>query len=411
MSAMREGASSRVLAIRTEAGAESEVTRARGSDRGDLDAAVIVASIGSTEPTYVPFLKGKAGEFEALEQLEAEQREPIMPLFDVPPEKVEFKILEDEKVIQIDTVDEALDGYAARVAKAWPATHECFVDLAGFDPEVRLLGGAHPVTRFFADATELSAIPVTGLDRDAAQVEAVRRVCAASRRGAAIRLRRSALVDPAALADQVLQLVERLEIDPPNLDLLLDFGELVKGNVEETAVAARAAIRALPDLLSWRRLIFATGAFPFELGPQVGAEQTKALPRYDWQLWRQLVSASEAIPRLLTYGDYGATYADWKEAFDPTAMSVSAKVVYTTEDQWVIAKGVEKVKKNGPQYHGLCRRLKERSEFLEADHCESEAKILQCAEEVGGPGGSKEWVTVATRHHLEMVSRQLASPS
>ena len=42
---------------------------------------------------------------------------------------------------------------------------------------------------------------------------------------------------------------------------------------------------------------------------------------------------------------------------------------------------------------------------------ESEAKILRCAEDVGGPGGSKEWVSVATRHHLEMVSRQLANLS
>jgi hypothetical protein len=92
-------------------------------------------------------------------------------------------------------------------------------------------------------------------------------------------------------------------------------------------------------------------------------------------------------------------------------MSVSAKVIYTAEDQWVVVKGLEKVKKNGPQYHGLCRRLKERPEFLKVSHCESEAKILRCADDDGGPGGSKEWVTVATRHHLEMVSRQLANSS
>lgn len=370
---------------------------------------IIAPPISSEPASYVPFVKGKAGEFEALEQLGVEQRESIIPLFDVPPEKVSFEMVEDEKVIQIETVDEALEGYALRVAKAWPATHECYVDLAGFDPELRLAGGVHPVTRFFGDATELTAIPVTGLERDAAQVEAVKQICSTWRLGAAIRLRHSALTRPAQLANNLHRLARRLELDRPCLDLLVDFGELVKGNIEETEAAARAVIEAIPDLSSWRRLVFATGAFPFELGTQVGAEETKALPRYDWELWQRLAFSSKPLPRVPTYGDYGATYADWKEAFDPITMSVSAKVVYTTEDDWVVAKGLEKVKKNGPQYYRLCQRLKERPEFIEADHCESEVKILRCAENIGGPGGSKEWVTVATRHHIEMVSRQLAS--
>lgn len=33
--------------------------------------------------------------------------------------------------------------------------------------------------------------------------------------------------------------------------------------------------------------------------------------------------------------------------------------------------------------------------------------IIECAEEFGGPGNSETWVTVATRHHLEVVTRQL----
>lgn len=367
---------------------------------------------GESELRYFPLLKGKAGEFEALEQfreLEPDERPALTPLFDVPPEKVSFDLDDGKKRIQIETVDEALNGYAARVARAWPAVEECFVDLAGFDPDSRLRNGDHPVSRFFGDATELSAIPVTGLDRDRDQRAAVKAVCQAQRLGCAIRLRQPYLATPVVLATALSELIDELGLKTADVDLFLDFGELTESTLTGVEEMALASAAALPSINAWRRLILCSGAFPFELSGSVGADETKELPRLDWQLWRRF--AKRFPGRLPSYGDYGPTNADWKSPFDWTQMSLSAKIVYATQRDWVVAKGRQLKSENGPQYQTLSRRVKGHKAFLGRGHCPSEAKILDRAASADSPGNTKEWVTIATRHHIEVVSRQLASLS
>lgn len=359
---------------------------------------------------YYPFLKGKAGELKALASLPRKQRELLTPLLDVPPEEVKFEREGDLKSIQIDTVEEALEGYAAKIAKAWGSLDTCLVDLAGFHPELRLAGGIHPLTAFFADAkaADLAAIPVTGLERDAAHVRAVRSVCEEWRLGAAIRLRGPALTNPDALTSDLPHLLDQLGLTADQVDLLIDCGALIKSTFEEVAALVPRIIAALPALQDWHSLVVCSGAYPFQLGSLVKKNETGELPRRDWQLWRTLISATSMPNRLPAFGDYGATRADWTSPFDPTEMSISAKIVYATAENWMIVKG-EKLSNDPDQYHALARRLRQCLSFLAADHCPSEARVIECAEEIGGPGNSETWVTVATRHHLEVVTRQLAS--
>ena len=357
---------------------------------------------------YYPFLKGKAGELKALANLPRKQRELLTPLLDVPPEDIKFERVGDHKAIQIDTVEEALDGYAAKIAQAWGPLDICLVDLAGFHPGLRLSGGVHPVTAFFADAkaANLAAIPVTGLERDAAQVQAVKGVCEAWRLGAAIRLRGPALTDPSALTASLPHLLGRIGLAAEQVDLLIDCGALIKSHFEQVAMTASQVIAPIPLLQDWRSLVLCSGAYPFQLGSLVKKNETGELPRRDWQLWHHLIASTPA--RLPAFGDYGATRADWPSAFDPTEMSISAKIVYATDCEWVVVKG-EKLANNPEQYYALARRLRQRASFLTEQHCPSEVRIIQCAKEIGGPGNSETWVTVATRHHLEVVTSQLAN--
>lgn len=357
---------------------------------------------------YYPFLKGKAGELKALANLPRKQRELMTPLLDVPPEDVKFERVDDHKWIQIDTVEEALDGYAAKVASSWGPLDTCLVDLAGFHPGLRLAGGVHPVSAFFVDAkaANLTAVPVTGLERDSAQVRAVKEVCEQWRLGAAIRLRGPALANPSALTASLPRLLEQIGLTADQVDLLIDCGALTKSNFEEIAATVPQIIAALPSLEDWRSLVLCSGNYPFQLGSLVKKNETRELPRRDWQLWSQLVAAAPA--RLPAFGDYGATLADWPSAFDPTEMSISAKIIYATDEEWVVVKG-EKLANDPEQYYALARRLRQHPSFLSATHCPSETRIIECAKEIGGPGNSETWVTVATRHHLEVVTRQLAN--
>jgi hypothetical protein len=344
--------------------------------------------------------------------MNVDQRERLRPLFDVPPEAVRFGKEKDEKWIQIQTVEEALSGCAAKILDAWGSIDHCLVDLAGFDPSLRLAGGIHPMSAFLAEARalDLAAVPVTGLERDDAQVAAVR---AATETwpplGAAIRLRAPALGDAAALPEALMGLLDRIGLGPGQVDLLVDLGAIVASNADEFAATVPSLIEALPALESWRSLVLCSGAFPFEIGSLVKKNETGELPRRDWSLWSKLASA-DSLPRIPAFGDYGATRADWPSAFDPTEMSISGKIVYATDNDWVVVKG-EDIKANPTQYHELADRLRHQSTFLGASHCSGDDAVIRCATSRSGPGNPGTWLTVATRHHLEVVSRQLANLS
>jgi hypothetical protein len=360
---------------------------------------------------YYPFLKGKKGELDALHSLRVEGRQGMTPLFDVPPERVRFFGVGGKRQIQIDTVAEALDGYAAKLVRAWGQVDSCFVDLAGFDPASRLPSRVHPVSAFFADAKRvgLAAIPVTGPERDRAQVSAVAAVCASWLCGAAVRLRGPILEDSGQMTAKLGSLCARLSLQPHEIDLLVDLGEITPRRAPELRALAVAVLKGLPDVEDWRTLVLCGGAFPSRLGNFVKRNETKGLPRRDWTLWRSLSTAG--LPRMPAFADCGVAAANWGSAFDPE-MSVSAKIIYATPEEWIAVKG-EKIRKDqDSQFYELARRLvKESGAFRGERHCSACRQIVEAKKHIGPPGSLTTWVTRATRHHLAAVKRQLASLS
>jgi Beta protein len=358
---------------------------------------------------YYPLLKAKAGELAALTTMDVSKRASITPLFDVPPEKVTITRDDGGEVIQIQTVAEALEGCAAKLVAGWRKVDHCLVDLAGFDPSNRLPGSVHPVTAFFADARRvcLGAIPVTGPDRDHAQVAAVAAVCQTWRLGAAVRLRGAVLGEPEQISRRLTVLLDALDLEPAQVDLLIDLGEITARGAVPAEERAKAVLAALPGPQEWRALVLCGGAYPARLGNFVEREQTKPLPRRDWALWRSVCDAGSS--RLPAFGDYGIAAPDWGDPFDPN-ISISAKIVYTSPEDWMIAKGRKIKKREDSQYYELARRLvKESGAFRGERHCRACRRIAEAARHIGRPGNPTTWIGLGTRHHLKVTSAELAS--
>jgi hypothetical protein len=110
-----------------------------------------------------------------------------------------------------------------------------------------------------------------------------------------------------------------------------------------------------------------------------------------------------------SFGDYGATGAEWGPPFNPKTMNPACKIVYSTETEWLIVRGRSFRDHGGEQYRHLAATLTSKTGFLGNDHCAVEAKIRQCATGSGRTGNLEQWVTAATRHHIEVVRRQLAN--
>jgi hypothetical protein len=110
-----------------------------------------------------------------------------------------------------------------------------------------------------------------------------------------------------------------------------------------------------------------------------------------------------------SYGDYGAANPALVD-FDPETMTPAAKIVYTTDLDWLIIKG-RSVK--GPagygQFHQLAAQVVARSEYRGVAFSDGDSYLRDCATNVDGPGNLTTWVKVKTSHHLAHVTDQIAN--
>lgn len=136
-----------------------------------------------TSRTYVPLLRWRMGEYQALERLGAAQKEVTVPLLEVLPPDYDFEQRRPKK-----SLDNHLHLFGQRLLKKWGA-RPALVDAGRLDAAVRMADGRHPMTYLFDEARALGTkpTPVTTLDRDAAYQQAVRLIDALNLRGAALR--------------------------------------------------------------------------------------------------------------------------------------------------------------------------------------------------------------------------------
>ncbi len=354
---------------------------------------------------YVPFLKGKQGELNALSKIDRDDRERLTPLVEIGPIETDPKTGANTK-----SLDEVLEGFAGKVVKAWGSLDFCFVDLPEFEPNARLEDGRHPVARFFEDAkaVDLAAMPVTGLDRDDAQVAAAQEAMSWGRNGIGVRLRRTELQKPAALDEGLRGLINALQTDFGQVDLLLDFGRILKSEAATIEGESEAAIQSLPDIGAWRSLTICSGAFPQTVSPDIKPGKSGELERRDWLLWLSLIERVQ-LPRLPRFGDYGVASPEWLRGFDPEIMNPAAKIVYAREKDWLVVRG-NSLKKHGyGQYRALAAQVVKSGSFQGSKHCWGDDYIAKCANGKAGTGNLTTWVAVATNHHLGVVSTQLAN--
>lgn len=133
---------------------------------------------------YVPILKWKMGEYQALSRLAGPVKDRITPLLEIPPVGFDFETQRNK-----ESADDHLGDFGKRLKSKWQA-RPCFVDLKHLPAATRCAGGRHCVEVLFetARAEGCAAIPVVSFANDAAFLAAVATVSRQDRRGVCLRL-------------------------------------------------------------------------------------------------------------------------------------------------------------------------------------------------------------------------------
>lgn len=137
------------------------------------------------QKNYVPVLKGRAGEYGALQVMSPDAKARLTPILEVPPIPWDF---EEEQPAK--TIDEHLLRVSGKIHRCWGDERPLFLDLLWIPDSERMSNGAHPLTYVFDTARHigLQLVPVIGLGRGDDSELACCEVIAQDERGACLRL-------------------------------------------------------------------------------------------------------------------------------------------------------------------------------------------------------------------------------
>lgn len=351
---------------------------------------------------YVPVLKWRMGEYQALMRLGESVKNWVTPLLEIPTEGWNF-----ETEAPLRSLDEHLTRFGEKLFSKWGG-RPCFVDSPYLDGASVLSDGHHHIEHIFLQTEQAgcSAIPVIGLQRHPAYFSAVLAATGRMQRGVCIRLEAD---DFGPTLNSSLQaLIAALGIPLQSIDLVIDLESAIATSIPMQVSMWSTWLLAL-SAAPWRTLSIVGTSFPAVLGAAQYRPHGRA-PRYEWLAYKQLLQTLPASTRKPTYGDYGTASQNTGE-LDPRMVDPNAKIKYTVDDEWIIYVGAQ-VKRNGrAQYQTMCQNIIAAIPpfFMGPGYSWGDAFIHDCATGAEGTGNPSTWPTVATNHHVTKAVRDVAS--
>lgn len=355
-----------------------------------------------SEDTYVPALRWRQGEYQALWHLSSAVKKQIVPLITIPPVEFDFELWQPKKSIQ-----EHVHPFVARYQEKW-SQRPAWIALDEEIASGRMDDGSH-VFDFVFDGLRTKgnlAIPALPLAADSATMDAASRAATHDGYGAAVLLRLEDLMagNP---RKAIVNFAAGLGIGLDELDVIID---LRAPNFEPYAAFANAlvaALKRLGNLHEVRTLVLLGTAIPDSFAQL--ARGSDEIPRHDWLFFKTLVKLLPAGMRRPLYGDHTIVHPDFK-AMDMRKVKAAGKIVYTTPETWATRKGGA-FRDDPAQMHTHCETVvaEPAFSFRGAGFSYGDKYIADCAVKAESPSNLSRWKDVAINHHITTVADDLAT--
>lgn len=356
---------------------------------------------------YVPIIKWKRGERNALKHLDKDVKANMTPLLEIQPVPYDAIKEEFEK-----TLDQYLDGIGKKASECLLTNHPLFLDVSTlynnveFDPLTLLQGDIHPVQHIVKDfeAYDIPVIPVTGILRYDEFHEAIKSVVSEFERGVCLRITREELQDLEQLEEDLEAQLEFLSLSPSEVDIVLDYQFISGVKAKELTNQIVMCLSQFPNLTTWRSLTLCGTSFPPTIS-QIPTKSNGSIVRKDWKVYKKLRRLN--LPRVPAYGDYTITNPNFT-IFNPKTMKMAADIKYTVDGEFLIFRG-KIISGNGfDQMQDLCKDVLANSKYRGKDFSHGDQYIFKCAQGTAKNGNKETWVTVGVNHHLTQVVSDLS---
>lgn len=349
---------------------------------------------------YVPLLRWRQGEYEALFRLGDPQKNATCPLIEILPPDYDFEQRKPKK-----NLDEHLKLFGKRLNAKW-AGRPALIDAGRLDPGARLPDGRHPLSFIFDEAriVGIPLVPLTGLERDAAYQAAVRGIALIDGRGASLRCSLAEVLDP-DFDRQVEALLGTLGVHWTALDIIIDLETPAFDPQDQLVAIIIAGLSQATIFNACRSTVLMATSFPDSLATMAQAMQH--FPRREWLLYKAVVAVLPAGMRRPTFGDYGIAAINFAQG-DMRFMRGSPNIRYTVDDGWIVARARGAPRGSNQAYPSLCGLVTGSGAYLGSHFSAGSAYIANCQTGAVTRGNATTWKWVATNHHITKVLDDLA---
>lgn len=377
---------------------------------------------------YVPILKWRAAEINALKNVFDQDKDKVLPLIEVvlPSISLFKNIVRDGKKEMARKLDEEV--HAEMVAKYRSER------LDRIPVEIEECRGELPTLLDFSllhDGAETTNLKVESIKKvsqacleknldvrlvfnlsDDAKIidEIVNHFKSGKIKGLCIRVTVSNLNNLTELNSKLSGFLSKAKISEENIDLVVDL-KYLDDQLKASYKKLFTISQSIYNLSKWRSFTFASGSFPIDVSKHK-VDDLGSEPRHDWLLWLEAAN-EKGLVRKPIFGDYTIRNPIHSDAL--VFLQSSATLKYTTDNEWKIFRGQ---KQKNEQYLGHANLLVKESYFSGENFSFGDKYITEKAKhfhvymkdnKVKGMGRSGDWIAAGISHHLALVLSQLAS--
>ncbi|MCY8912543.1 beta family protein [Bacillus atrophaeus] len=356
------------------------------------------------ENHYVPVLRWKRGEQNAIKELDDKIKNKITPLVEIPPIDWDF-----ENECPKKTIDEHIKNFASQLKNSWGSANTIFIDAFQIciDDEEMTVNKIHPLKHIFDSLLKenLNAIAVICPNCGLNYEKAVHTIIETYDTGYCLRLSDKHLDNTDELISTFLI---KFPAAPEKIDVILDYRYIDPNHTSRMSSLVAGTLLTLPYINDWRTLTFIGTSVPENLS-SIPTGTDGRIPRSEWLIYKKLLSTN--LSRFPSFGDYVISNPEYI-SIDPRLIQMAANIRYTSNEDYLFFRGHSvRSPKFGKwqQAQTLCKRLIEHHSFYGKDYSYGDNYIYECAHGRNSTGNAETWRKVGTNHHLTLASNQLSS--
>lgn len=210
--------------------------------------------------------------------------------------------------------------------------------------------------------------------------------------------------------NHVSSLRQEIGLDPENIILILDMGQVEADSYNFMATLAGTTIRLLENGINdWKDIVVTAGSFPKDLSNFQPQDEAYRIPRYEWLMNIELTRSEEF--GAIKYGDYGTRYAIYEDVSYQGTISLK----YSSVNNYLIFRGIRTG--DHPYGHGQfithCENLITLDDYSGEDFSWGDLKYKETSqydpndEEGRRTGGPQNWVEWSQNHHISLMTTLL----